>query len=285
MTHVRHDQRKHRSPFPFDWRANEHGLIGPQWRGLDGDANDSDKIRLRTRTGHLIQVVRSGAAAITADNGVSVTMPPGFPRLNDDGCLMEASETEYGKIVDDSGTIWPWTPTQMIGDDGFTVFGHFEEGGTISDAGNVVGLFNFGEAGAAVATQPSFEVFKGDSGNEIYQARLNHASGALVTAADAYANAAITATDEVLFLAGVSRSGGNLDVFFDAWVNGTRLTSAPFLAGAAARTVPSAWQDETAAINARDDGSEVGTNTFKRLCWDQGVWQGTTGLAHFGVTL
>ena len=279
MSRVRFDQTKHRPRLPFDFRAHDFGFIGPEWRGLDGDPDDSDKIRIRTRTNQLIEVVRSSAAALTADNDVAFTLPPGFPRLDSDGLLLAASETEYAVI--DS---WPWTPTQMIGDDGFTALVHFTEGGTISSSSSVA-LFNFGKSGASGATSPSFEITKGSTGNQIYQAALNHASGQLITSATAYANTDISLDDEVILLAGVERSNGNLDVFLDGWVGGTRLTGAPFLGGAAARSVPSEWTDETAALNARDDGTGVGTNTIRRLAWDRGVHQGTTGLAHFGITL
>ena len=280
MSRARFDQTKHRSPLPFDFRAHDFGLIGPQWRGIDGDPTDEDKIRLRSRTNHLLKVVRSGAAAVTADNDVAVTLPPGFPRLDSGGLLLASAETEYA-VVDS----WPWTPAQMIGTDGFTVLIHFKEGGTISEDGSSIALFNFGHSGASDAASPSFEITKGSSGNQIYQAALNHASGQLITSDTAFANTDITQDDEVILLAGVERDNGELDVFLDGWVGGTRLTGAPFLAGAAARAVPSDWNDETAALNARDDGTEVGTNTIRRLAWDRGVHQGTTGLAHFGITL
>ncbi len=269
----------HRAPPPFDFRAHDFGFIGPEWIGLDGDPDDDDKIRIRSRTNHLLRVVRSGAAAVTADNGVDVTLPPGFPRLDSNGLLLAASETEYA-VVDS----WPWTPARMIGTDGFTLLVHFTEGGTISSSSSVA-LFNFGKSGASDATAPSFEITKGSTGNKIYQAALNHASGQLITPNTAYANTDITQDDQVILLAGVDRSNGDFDVFLDGWVGGTRLTGAPFLAGAAERGVPSAWTDETAALNARDDGTEVGTNTIRRLAWDRGVHQGTAGLAHFGITL
>ncbi len=280
MSRARFDQTKHRPPLPFDFRAHDFGLIGPEWRGLDGDPGDEDKIRLRGRTGHLLEVIRSGAAAVTADNDVAVTLPPGFPRLDSGGLLLASAETEYA--VMDS---WPWTPAQMIGEDGFTVLIHFKEGGTISDAGNVIALLNFGQSGASDATAPSFEITKGSTGNQIYQAALSHASGQLITSDTAYAQSDISLDDEVILLAGVERDNGDLDVFLDGWVSGTRITAAPFLAGSATRAVPSDWTDETAALNARDDGTEVGTNTIQRLAWDRGVHQGTTGLAHFGITL
>ena len=270
----------HRAPLPFDFRAHDFGFIGPEWIGLDGDPDDDDKIRIRSRTNHLLRVVRSGAAAVTADNGVDVTLPPGFPRLDSNGLLLASSETEYA--VMDS---WPWTPAQMIGTDGFTVLVHFVEGGTISEDGSTIALFNFGQSGASDATAPSFELVKGSTGNQIYQAALNHASGQLITPDTAYAQSDISLDDEVILLAGVERDNGNLDVFLDGWVGGTRLTGAPFLGGAAARSVPSEWNDETAALNARDDGTGVGTNTIRRLAWDRGVHKGTTGLAHFGITL
>ena len=279
MSRARFDQTKHRSPLPWDFRSHDFGFIGPQWRGLDGDPDDGDKIRLRSRTGHLLRVVRSGAAAVTADNDVDVTLPPGFPRLDSGGLLLAASETEYA--VMDS---WPWTPAQMIGTDGFTVLVHFVEGGTISSSSSVA-LFNFGQSGASNVGSPSFEIRKGSTGKQIYQATLNHASRPLITPDRAYTQSDISLDDELILLAGVERRKRRLDVFLDGWVGGTRLMGAPFLAGSARRAVPSDWTDETAALNARDDGTEVGTNTIRRLAWDRGVHQGTAGLAHFGITL
>ena len=69
-------------------------------------------------------------------------------------------------------------------------------------------MFNFGHSGASDAASPSFEITKGSSGNQIYQAALNHASGQLITSNTAFAQSDISLDDEVILLAGVERDNG-----------------------------------------------------------------------------
>ena len=276
MSVARSDQRSYRSPLPFDWRWNDFGFIGPEAVGFDGDPDDDFALRLRARSRQLLRVY-GDAADVEGDNGVDVAMPANFPRLAG-GLVLEDAEDGYATMA------WPWTPPQMIGSDGFTVLVEFVEGGTIDRTSNTLGMVNFGKSGSRSTSLASFEIVKDTSGNDIYRAKLNLSGGLRQTSGSDYANNEINVDDEVVMLAGVERDAGDIRTFLDIWVDGVRLAG-PFRSSYAARSVPAAWQDEIGAINARSNGTEVGTNTFRRIAWDRGVHTGPDGLEHFGVVL
>ena len=137
----------HRPPLPFDWRWSDFGFLGPEAVGFDGDPDDSDALRLRARSRQLL-TIEGNAADVGGDNGVDVAMPADFPRLAG-GLVLEDAEDGYATLD------WPWTPPQMIGEDGFTVLVEFVEGGTIDDSSETWRWCISGRAGRGPPTSPT----------------------------------------------------------------------------------------------------------------------------------
>ena len=274
MSIARRDQREYRSPWPFDWRASDRGVTGRHAWGLSGDPDDSDKLRIRTRSGHLLEPEGDGADV------EGVTLPEDFPRLTPDGLEMTRADSEY--LLFDP---WPWDPPTMIGDVGFTVLVRWIEKGTLRQSNQVGSLVNFGKHGARSSNEEGYEIVRDLSGNSIYRSVLILPTGRVQTASTAFTWGHIPADSDAVMLAGVQRDGGDFRAFLDLWADGVRADNAPFFSGPQTRDVPSDWSDDIGGINARTHGLEVGTNTFKRVAWDRGVHTGTDGLAHFGEYL
>ena len=267
----------HRPPLPFDWRAFDFGFIGSQRVGHDGDPDNNDRFRLRSRSGHLIRVHGSNVSGIEVEYGTDVGLPDGFPRINEHGLLLHDSDDEYATLD------WPWDAERMLSQDhgGFTVLVQFREHSTLLQGGRRV-LFALGHAGIWTNSQPHFDISKDQ---DIYRSSIYTTGSNARTSDSAYADDAIEQNDEVVCLAGVRRGSTTLQSFIDLWVNGTRVGSSEFTSSNVTATAPDDWDDDVAALNARTQGQERGINFFRRISFDVGIWTGPEGLNHFGVDL
>ena len=278
---VRADQRRYRSPFPFDWRASDFGLLGSVEVGPTGDPDDSDKLRLRARSGQLIEPRGGTAQAIDVDEGSDRTLFSAWPRITSEGWRMASAGGEFARLG------WPWTPADMFGDAGFTVLVDMVDEG-VNAGSNDQTILVLGEAGNLSPSANAFHVVWDNGGYGNYRAYLTIGSS-VATGVSEYTNSDISTGDRVVMLAGVKRtsSGTKVQAFLDIWADGTRLDSTPFESSEATKTIPSAWTDpDKAAIGALYSGSgKVVDASFRRVAWDRGVHQGTAGLTHFGVDL
>ena len=268
---------EYRAPLPFDLRHFDVGFVGRSRFGFDGDPSARDAIRIRSRSGYLVEVRASGRTVdLEADNGVTVTMPAGFPRLTDDGLALDAPG-ERAVLG------WPWDPSTMIGDHGFTVCLTFRDVSAISQVGAEVAVFNLGKDGQRSDRAPAFELRKSASGSGVYRAGFSTADGIIQTADDAFPRALIPVGSWVTVLAGVERNAAELRTFLDVWVSEKQVAGAPFRTGWVSRNLPASWTNEVAAAGARPNGDQSGGIVLHRLAWDRGVHLGRDGLRHFDV--